>query len=378
MRLLYLGDTRSPHFRAWPRHFLAAGHDVHVCHVGRDAAEVFAGPQWHVPARAISCGLRGVWRVSALEVRSLARRISPDVVHSHLILPTGYLAELARVRPHVATAWGSEVLIDPSGRQQRLIARVATGAELLTADSRHLLDALRVYGADESRLRFVPWGVDREWARRARGVSREDAATRVGLPRDRRIVLAPRGSRRIFRPDLIVRAAALVRAEVPDVLVVIIVDTTHDAWPLDELASLVDDLRIADAVIFRPKIAHDEVAFLFRAAAVCVSYAESDSAPTSVLEALAVGVPVVVSDLPWVHEPDYHEARLAVVSDASVETLAGALVAAVLAPEPEDVEANRSLVARRFDREVLFGSVGDEYERLAGDRRPKTHARRSA
>jgi glycosyltransferase involved in cell wall biosynthesis len=96
------------------------------------------------------------------------------------------------------------------------------------------------------------------------------------------------------------------------------------------------------------------------------------------LEALAVGVPVVVSDLPWVHEPDYHEARLAVVSDASVETLAGALVAAVLAPEPEDVEANRSLVARRFDREVLFGSVGDEYERLAGDRRPKTHARRSA
>ena len=371
MRLLYVGDTRSPHFRAWPAHFSAAGHEVHALHLAPgESGEPIEGVTMHPPPRASSSRLRGAWLAGAGPARRLWRRLEPDLAHSHQVVPCGYLCERAGMRPHVATAWGSEVLM--AGRSaRRLVARVAREAELMTADSRHLLDALERAGAESERLRWVPWGVSAAWRRPALAVTPAEAATTVGLPNERPIVLSHRGTRDIYRQDTFVRAIAELRGRAPRVLGVIVeLDPSADGEGARRVRELVAELGVGDSVTLVPPYPHDRVAFAFRAAAAVVSVPESDSAPTSVFEALSLGTPAIVSDLPWVREPVYREARLSVVPVGDHRALAEAIEHAVAEPSPEDARANMELVMQRFDRDRVFAEVGRAYEALAAGERP--------
>jgi glycosyltransferase involved in cell wall biosynthesis len=368
MRLLYLGDTVSPHFRAWPEHFAARGHEVHALHLARGPeGPPLPGVTMHPRPAALRSRLRGAWLLAGMSARSLARRLRPDVSHSHQVIPAGYLTELGGVAPHVATAWGSEVLLARSGGG-RLVARVARGAELLTADSHHLLAALERAGADPARLRWVPWGVAAEWRRPALGLGPGDAAAAAGLSDAVPFALFHRGVRGLYRPGEFVEALAALRARGHQLNGVIVElgagAPDADATLRDRIAAL----GLDDAVRFIPPVDHPRMAELLAAAELCVSIPETDSAPTSVFEALAVGTPAVVSDLPWVHEPVHREARLQVVPVGDAEALAEAMARVLDASAAEreaDAAANLDLVERHFDRDRVFAEIEADYERLA-------------
>jgi glycosyltransferase involved in cell wall biosynthesis len=371
LRLLYVGDTRSPHFRAWPAHFSAAGHDVHALHlVPGEPGEPIPGVSMHPAPRAAGSRLRGAWLAGSMAVRSLRRSLEPDLVHSNQVVPCGYLCERAGAAPHVATAWGTEVLM-PGRGSGRLVARVARGAELLTADSRHVLEALERSGADPERLRWVPWGVSAAWREPALAVSPAEAAAAIGLPDDRSIVLSHRGTRDIYRQDSFVRAIAEMRGRAPDVLgVIVALEPSAEGEGAQRVRELVAELGLGDSVVLVPPYPHDRIAFAYRAAAAVVSVPEYDSAPTSVFEALSLGTPAIVSDLPWVTEPTYSEARLSVVPVGDHLALADAIEHAVSEPSPEDARANMELVTRSFDRDRIFAEVGRAYQALAEGERP--------
>lgn len=368
MRLLYVGDTDSPHFRAWPAHFAGRGHEVHALHLAPGPeGEPVPGVTAHPRPRSSRSAIRGAWLAGAWPARRLWRRLRPDLVHSHQVVPCGFLCELGGLEPHVATAWGSEVL--RAGQLAgRPIARVARGAELITADSHHLLAALERRGAGPDRLRWVPWGVSSAWRDPALAVSAAEAAGRLGLDTGRGpVVLSHRGTREIYRQDVFVRALAELRDRGRELQgVIVALDPSAAADGARRSRELIAELGLEGSVSLVPRFPHREIAFAFRAASVCVSVPESDSAPTSVFEALAVGTPAIVSDLPWVHEPVYREARLGVVPVGDHMALAAAIERAVLEPSEADAAANRELVERHFDRDRLFDEVEREYERLAG------------
>jgi glycosyltransferase involved in cell wall biosynthesis len=266
----------------------------------------------------------------------------------------------------VATAWGTEVLA--AGRMGRpLVGRVARGAELLTADSHHLLAALERRGAPAERLRWVPWGVRADWRERALAASPAEAAELAGLPTGRPLVLSHRGTRPVYRQDSFVRAMAELRDRGSDALGVIVALEPGEAREGTRATeSLIAQLGLDANVSVVPPYDHDRIGFAYRAASVCVSVPSSDSAPTSVFEALAVGTPAIVSELPWVHEPVHDEARLRVVPVGDHLALAGAISSALAEPSEDDVAANMQLVDRSFDRDKVFARIGEEYERLAG------------
>ena len=335
-----------------------------------EAGEAIPGVSMHPAPRSAGSRLRGAWLAGATAVKRLGRRLEPDLVHSHQLVPCGYLCERAGLHPHVATAWGSEVLMAGRGGR-RLVARVARGADLLTADSRHLLDALERNGAAPERLRWIPWGVSAAWREPALAVSPAEAAAQIELPDDRPIVLSHRGTRDIYRQDTFVRAIAELRGRVPGLLgVVVALEPSAEGEGAQRVRELVAELGLGDSVVLVPPYPHDLIAFAYRAAAAVVSVPESDSAPTSVFEALSLGTPAIVSDLPWVTEPVHSEARLSVVPVGDHTALADAIEHAVAEPSPEDARANMELVTRSFDRDRIFGEVGRIYEALAEGERP--------
>jgi len=237
----------------------------------------------------------------------------------------------------------------------------------MTADSEHVLVRLEEYGALRSRLRFVPWGVEEEWVKQAARLSPAEAAVRVGLPADVQILFSPRGTLPVYRPRDVVEAISRTLSEHLDSVGLVKTDPAPNAVALAELKRIAASYGVADRIIFHPGWAHREMAFVYASAAAVVSVAESDSTPTSVFEALALGVPCVVSDLPWVHESAHRALRLAVVPVGAVALLADVLAANLEHPDRAAAEANRQLVMTKFGRAEIFSAMEAEYEHLASE-----------
>jgi glycosyltransferase involved in cell wall biosynthesis len=250
-------------------------------------------------------------RPRTLWMRSLARRVRPDVTHVNW-MPFAGAAAIAGLRPLVAMGWGSDVYV--ADRRRRLLNGLAAKrADLVLAESAALLEHLHVPRARRSVLNF---GVGPELL----GALPSDEQKRalrssLGLG-DGPVVVSPRGLKQVYNPWVVLHAFMRISHDMPTAQLVVL-------DPSEE--QLHDGLCVpSDRVHLVGRVPYERVGEFFRAADICVSIPSSDSAPRSVWEAMACGCACVVSDLPWVHERIRSD-RDALVVSIDVEDLAHAI-----------------------------------------------------
>jgi glycosyltransferase involved in cell wall biosynthesis len=306
LRLLMLGTVNHPHVEHLAMAMAARGLRVTV---GGDTlpdlpASVLANTELAMrssPAASRSSALGIAAHVRW--IRRLIREERPDVVHAHWLPGFACCAALAGAKPLVSMAWGSDVL--RARRLQRVANRVALRrSTLVMADSQALIDALVELGADEQKCVLVSWGVDLSLFRPSGPEEKVALRRELGLD-EGMVVLGPRSLLPVYNPRTIIDAWAEVAARRDDVQLVL----KHMGVRGEELV----DLPFAERVHVIGHVEYERMAQYYRAADVCVSIASSDSAPRSVFEAMACGVPCVLSDLPWVHEQLRHEREALVV-----------------------------------------------------------------
>lgn len=125
----------------------------------------------------------------------------------------------------------------------------------------------------------------------------------------------------IYGIDTAIRAAALLREHIPGLRLSI-----AGTGPLaDELSQLADRLGLGDCVSFVGRLEPEEVAALYRRAAVFLNPARVDNMPNSVLEALASGLPVVSSNVGGVPFIVEHETSALLVEPGDPAAMAQAV-----------------------------------------------------
>jgi glycosyltransferase involved in cell wall biosynthesis len=353
------GWMNTPHVTGWATGIAELGYDVHL------AGHAVDGWPDEPPA-----GLASVHRLTASSpppLRGLqlgrqfgrvARELAPDLVHAHWLPEYGWMAARERLSPLVVSAWGSDVL--GAGRLGRSRSRRAIeAADLVLADSAALADAVRALARRPVRVEVVHWGIDlvrfapradRAAARRALGW--EEAPT----------VLSTRALGAIYNPLVLLRAFAELRRELPAARLVL--KHPGAAVPAPVTAEL-DRLALRDGVAIVGHVDAARLPGLYRAADVAISIPSSDSSPRSAWEALASGVPLVVSDLPWARDELSGAARLVAPQPAAVaaalrELLTDAAEAQRLA------RAGRARAEAAMDRRVHLARVDALYRELLG------------
>lgn len=288
--VLQLGPLTSIHLRQWAENARANGYRVHVAGFGPTAAEPLdfghVAESVHVGPRARPPFTTLVW---VPWVRRLVRRLRPTVIQAHQPPVWGVYAALARVRPLVVTAWGSDVYL--AGREGRLLSRPALKrADRLIAPSRHLLETMIARGARADRCQVVDLGVELD-------VFRPDGdAVDLG---DGPVVLSFRGGPPIYNLPVLVEGFARLRRRVPEARLVV---ATGSAPLAPDVRAALARPDLEGALRVLGDVPHAEMPRWFRAADVGVSIPSSDAAPRSVWEALASGLPVVASDLPQLRD----------------------------------------------------------------------------
>jgi glycosyltransferase involved in cell wall biosynthesis len=291
-------------------------------------------------------------------IRRLCHDVRPAVVHAHWLCGYAAFAAIARATPLVAMAWGSDVFGADGVRT--LANRVALrGADVAMADSQALLDRLIALGAARDSTVLVNWGVDLATFAPVNG-ARPAVRAELGLGPGP-VILSPRSLTPVYNTETILAAFALVTRARPDAQLVV----KHMG---------VDDATLPDVADARVHVVghvpHERMARYFQAADVCVSIPSSDSSPRSVWEAMACGCPVVVSDLPWVHE------LIAAERDALVVPIDAAAVAAALARVIADPELARRLAGRGRALAEAHRDRATEMDRLAAVYRSLSACRR--
>lgn len=290
MRIAFLGSHSSVHTRRWVSFFAARGHDVHLlsCGVAGHAAENYVlhdlGNPW--PAK-----VGYLTRIPA--ARRILRGLRPDLVHAHYATSYGTIALGTGARPLVVTAHGDDVLIAPGDPGKRLLLRrVLRSADLVTVPAAHMREAVERLqrGIGPPVLEFQ-YGVEA-----ARLASLADALRGDDhLPAARPVhIVSARPLLSLYRVDLLIDALSILRQRGVHFSCEIIGDGPERS----SLASKVEAAGLADVVRFLGTVTPAQVEDRLARADVSVSLSSSDGASLAVLEAMAVGAVLVLSDIP--------------------------------------------------------------------------------
>jgi len=354
LRLAFLGDPNSIHTRRWMAYFAERGHAVTLL----DGFGVPIAPGLHsqiAVERYLAHGRRRAPILSLLGSRHALRRVlaslRPDVLHAHFVRRYGWQAALADFRPLVVSPWGSDLLAVP---RRALITRfwnraALRSADLVTVTSDHMRAAAVEAGADPARIQLVQHGVDT--ARFAPGPPSSELAERLDV-RGRDVIFSPRAIRRLYRHETILAAFAHLSSN----SILVMSGAGADPTYLAELRTQMEDLGVEGRVRLVDQIDHDDMPDYFRLARGVVSVPQTDSFPVSVMESMAVGVPVIASDLPPARAMLAPIAPAHVVPLGDAPALATALRHALALTDEERArlgEALRAHVVANGDYEAL-------------------------
>jgi len=288
MRICVLGAASSAHVVARAKVFADFGHDVTVV-TPADGDTLVLNTR--------SCTRAGRGRLAWLRaVFDVVRSTDADVYHAHYAAElTTWMAWVLGKRPLAITVMGGDVLFDEQGSLgmvgRWLTRRAILGADLVTVKSPMLGDVVASWGVPRERILDIVWGVDgRVFAPDADGGAR--CRAEWGVAADDKVLFSPRMLKPLYNQMLMVEALARM-----DTVKLVLSTYNEDPAYRAKVERRAVDLGVADRVSFAPAVPASEMAASYSAADVVLSLPPSDGTPQSVMEAMACGVPVIMTDL---------------------------------------------------------------------------------
>ena len=369
MRILYLTDNNSVHNRRFLEKLAFAGYEVwfwNLTATQPSEGGLPGGVQSIMPIKSVHHSASpGQYREFLPQFQSLLGEHQPALVHAGPIQSCGYLAALADFHPMLLMSWGSDLLIKAERNSEW---KHATEFALRKADAlfcdcdtvRKKANSFRVF--PDSRVVQFPWGVKQGVFSPVGPLPPGDRFTRrAGTT----TFIYTRSYDPLYGTDVLLDGFLRARSANPSLRLLLLGNGSQD----QSIRSFVQAHDLDDAVSLLGPQPEEELPVWFRAADAYVSCAKSDGTSISLLEAMATGLPVVVTDIPsnreWVVEPENGWLAPAGSPEGVADRM---LQVANLTPQERKTisERNQRVVAERADWDKNFPRLLEMYERLAG------------
>jgi glycosyltransferase involved in cell wall biosynthesis len=289
--LLFLGIASNIHLKRWVSYFAGKDYTVHVATFSPDSID----PSITVHDLGSGITPRFLRYIRGYrQLRLLMHRVRPDLLHVHYVAGYGILGALTGFHPFFLTVWGSDIYRYPgSSLLRNLTVRYSIGkADIITGDSRDALEAVRRLGGAVHKCRLVQWGVD---LNRFRRTGHSALRKELGFAPHNPVVIYTRGfGDRLYHPEYIIESARKVIDRFPQTRFVFLGAGRFR----EEMIKKSREMGVCDYTVFPGAIPHEKMPSYLSAADIYVGVPESDATSVSLLEAMAVSLPVIASDLP--------------------------------------------------------------------------------
>ena len=379
MRLCFMGDFESIHLKRWIQHFIERGHQVSLlsyssASVQMEGLEVHslledisgdiqrlpsqASPsrtrEWahrHLPMGLLTARMAFKWLRHG--IKNKLEEIQPDILHGHFLVEHGLYAAIMGFSPLVVSAWGSDLLIHPQRSliNRLLVSYTAKRSSLVHLASPFMVTKLEEMGLHHDNIVIANLGVGEDFL---------DVQTRSTAGRS--VLVSTRKLGQVYNPATLIRAMKLVSKDHPQVLLKL-----AGEGPLRKrLETLVDELGLQTNVEFLGSLSEEDVVQILSEADLYLSTSLSDSASIALLEAMAVGLLPIVSDIAGNREWITDGVNGFLVDPHDTDALAERITLALRRVDwrQEVCQQNKEIVKRRALRKNQMDIVEQAYQEL--------------
>jgi len=281
VKILVLGDNTSFHTHRWLISYRAAGFEVRAGGIeeGKTLCEKF-------PSKGNG---KSKYVLSMPEIKKTVNEFQPDAIHAHMATNYGLMAFLSG-KPYVVSLWGPDIMETPfkSPIKRSIVSKVLRNALLIHTDS-HVVRWLlqKSFKIPPEKILVFPFGVSRTFL-----------DSNVAKPESVTYLVTHRKLERLYGHETILRAVKLLKDKGVEFKLFVASFGSES----DNLRDLAGRLGILDRVVFTGELSEDRLAGLLGQSHIFISAAESDTTPNSLLEAMALDVFPIISDLPVYRE----------------------------------------------------------------------------
>lgn len=290
MKVILLSNASSIHTIQWVNYLADLGMDVQV--ISQHPMDLSFPP--HIPVHILPFkGFLGYF-LNAIPLRKLLKDLKPDLLNAHYASGYGTTARLTNFHPYVLSVWGSDVFEFPlrSSLHKYLLKKNLAAADTLASTSLAMSKQMQQFLAAGHPISITPFGVDFSKFSRKKISKQEQDIITVGTVKT---------LKHVYGIDILIHALAKVynllqqqNSEFAERIKFRIVGGGEDLAKLQQLAIT---LGIDHLTTFVGRVEHDAVPQELAKLDIYVALSRQESFGVAVLEAQAVGLPVVVSNV---------------------------------------------------------------------------------
>ncbi|MCW9034209.1 MAG: glycosyltransferase family 4 protein [Rhodospirillales bacterium] len=225
--------------------------------------------------------------------------VDADIYHAHYAAElTAWMAWVLRKKPLIVSCLGGDVLFEEQGTLgpvgRWITKQVLKSCNHVTVVSNYLGDAVAGFGVPHEKIQRVIWGVNHEIffpLETGKNVSKL-----WDIPQDYQVILSPRMLKSFYNQIMMLDALSEVIKQRPNTILVLATYNQDESYRA-EVEAHIKKLSLDKHVRFAPPMNQREMMLAYNRADLILSLPPSDGIPVSVMEAMACGTPVIMTDL---------------------------------------------------------------------------------
>ena len=231
----------------------------------------------------------------ALDLRRVIKEIQPDLIHAGPIQNCAFLAALSGFRSILAMSWGYDLVMDADKNawMQWATRHTLKRSAFFVSDANVSRDKAVAYGMDPEKTVIFPWGTDIEhFTPKSFKPSTSQPFT----------LFCSRTWESIYGVDVLAKAFVNVAVQNPDINLILLGGGSQGA----KIRQILMTGGVLDRVHFGGQISQADLPRWYHMADLYISPSHVDGSSVTLMEALACGLPCLVSDIPgnkeWIED----------------------------------------------------------------------------
>ncbi len=360
MRILYFTQDYTPHDYRFLSSLAKTGHEIYYLRLERRNAQSEDRP---LPSQVHQIQWRGgkkpfQWRDAPfllIDLRRVLHWIQPDILHAGPVQSVAFLAALSGFQPLVTMSWGSDMLVD-ADRMQKRTHFTLKRTSIFLGDCLAVRNKAKEYGFPVERTVLFPWGVNLEQFSPSSNPGRR---AEMSWGEDTFVLLSVRSWETLYGVDVLVRGFARAAEIAPQLRLFLLADGSQSG----KLRQILAQHDLLDRVSFPGRVGQADLPSFYQASDLYISASHSDGSSVSLMEALACGLPALVSDIPGNREWITPGGEGWLFPDGDDCALADCILEALRQRERLDVmgKTARALAEQRADWKINFQTMLNGY-----------------
>jgi glycosyltransferase involved in cell wall biosynthesis len=379
MKIIYFSKNSTPHDYRFLASLSKTKHEIFYLKLESNQRQMEDRPVPENVQQILWAGGQREFRWSdlprlVLGFRRVVREIKPDIVHAGPIQTCALIAVLSGFRPVLAKSWGYD-LMHEAGKNawMKWVTRYTlTRSASLISDANVIRDKAVSFGMNPERIVIFPWGVNIErfrprWAESGRRKPEQKNRPSSVVNRKSITLFCSRTWETMYGVDVLAKAFVKVASVNPDVHLILLGGGSQGP----KIRQILMNGGVMERVHFGGQVGQRDLPRWYHRADIYISPSHVDGSSISLLEALACGMPSLVSDIPGNREWIEDNVNGWLFRDGDVEDLAEKILNAIKNRRSfkRIGELARKTVEERADWRKNFGKLLEAYNVIAKEPR---------